>query len=76
MDYWVKGNTYTVKDELKEWGCLWDDKRRMWKLTGIESKNDPAYKEIAMLGCQLIAVHLSSQAKTIQDILNKKRGAL
>lgn len=72
MDYWVKGQTYELKEELKEWGCIWDGGRRMWKLCGIKSKEDPAYKEIVLLGCKLIPMKLSDDCQKIQDILNKK----
>lgn len=71
MDYWIKGDTYPARKELKSWGCLWVPGKRMWKVKGIDSE-DIIYKEIKSCGYDLIPVELKPECQKIQDILNKK----
>ena len=69
QDFWVKGsNAYELRDELKSWGCVWDVKKRLWKVYST-SPDDYVYKAIKRLGCQLVPVYMSDECKKIQDIL-------
>jgi len=40
---WVNGNTYPVKEKLKENGFIWSNKRKAWYKRSDESKEDRTY---------------------------------
>lgn len=46
---WVDGNTYQIKDNLKELGFKWSNKRKKWHFATIETKfhkNNMTFEEI------------------------------
>jgi len=69
-DYWVKGDTFGIKDELKEWGCIWYPEKKMWRVCSTHSQ-DTVFKHLKLLGCELIPVLLPTGLQKIQDILNR-----
>lgn len=70
----IKGNTYQVKDDIKAFGCRWDNDKKAW-ITPELSKEDLQFKRLKGLveACdgEIFPLVLTGQAKTIQDILNK-----
>ena len=71
MDFWIKGDTFEIKDDLKSLGCRWDPKKRLWKIHNT-NKEDSIFITIKQLGCELIPIKLSPECQKIQTILNKK----
>ena len=69
QDYWIKGNSYELKEEIKHWGGVWVPEKRMWKIHYTNS-NQGDYKQLEKLGLKLIPINLSPECKKIQDILN------
>ena len=71
--YYVYGNTYNIREDLKAWGCIWDAKRKEWK-TPPMSKDEPMYRQLSSLalavGGGLTPEKLSKECQKIQDILN------
>ena len=70
-DYWIKGDTFPVKEEIKAWGGYYVPEKRCWRVDCTEP-SDPAYKALKGLDCELVPVVLSPECQRIQDILNKK----
>lgn len=74
--YYIEGNTYPIKDDLKAYGCTFDGDKKSWVTKSIEF-NGITYKKIKSLvdavGADMYAMVLQGQAKTIQDILHKER---
>ena len=66
MDYWIKGETFSVKEELKSWGCLWVEEKRLWKVTHTRP-SDIVYKSLKQLGLELVPLELPPETQKIQD---------
>jgi len=57
---WVSGNTYPIKNELKELGLRWNSKKKSWYFAGSKSYNKKSYsmKNIReMHGSKFIKIH-------------------
>lgn len=79
MKYYIKGNTYQIKEDLKSFGCTWDAKLKRWNTPYLE-KNELSFKRINSLvdvcNAEMIPVKLSRECKRIQDILDKEDNTL
>jgi len=69
-DYWLKGDTYPIKDEIKGWGGFFVWEKRLWRVNSTHP-DDVVYKELKLLGCEMVPVVLDAECQNIQDILNR-----
>ena len=71
--YKIKGNTYSIKEDLKSWGCIWDANEKCW-VTPPMDKESIEYKRIDSISmavdADLIPEKLSEECKKIQSILS------
>ena len=47
-DYFIKGNTYPVREIIKSWAGYWVTENKCWRIDSLE-ENDPALKAIKSL---------------------------
>ena len=71
-DYWIKGDTYPLKEEIEYWGGYWVPEKRMWRVDCTD-KDDVVYKALKGLGCDMMPVILDPKCQKIQDALNGKK---
>ena len=71
--YYITGNTFNIKEDLKANGCKWDNDNKRW-LTLPMDKEDFKYKLLESLcnavDADMVPRNLSGDAKKIQEILN------
>lgn len=74
MEYYIRGDTYPIKEDLKAWGCHWVPDLKAWETPYLE-KEEIAYKRLKGLteSCNAFMdpVILNKECQKIQDILNK-----
>ena len=68
-DFYIMGETYHFREALKALGAHWSG--TSWKISLPPS--DSRMKEIKIMGLRLVPVNLEGEAKTIQDILGRKK---
>lgn len=77
MEYYLKGDTYAIKEELKAHRCFWDEGKRAWRTPYLE-KDSERFKRIESIclafGIQMIPVQLTGECKTVQEILSRRGG--
>ena len=71
-EYYLRGNTYQIKEDLKAHACVWCPGQKAWKTPPIiEGEMD--FKLIESLatavGAQMYPIELSEECQKIQDIL-------
>lgn len=54
-DYWIKGNTYELREFLKNWGCMWYPDEKAWKMY-CSCPEDMDYRAIAREGLELVPI--------------------
>ena len=71
--YYIYGNTYPIKEDLKNFHCHYDPENKRWESHWIVADTIDYY-ELKRLcetnGCRIVPQQLSEQAKKIQGILN------
>ena len=74
MKYFITGNSYQIKEDLKAFGCYWDNNKKRWE-TPTLIKDELVYKRIKSLceavGADINPEKLTKECETIQSILNK-----
>lgn len=73
MKYYLSGDTYQIKDDLKAFGCKWDGVLNRWTTPEIFI-DEVIYKKLKSLmqaiGGHIIPSQQTQQIRKIQDILN------
>ena len=74
MRYFIIGNSYPIREDLKAWACSWDQKRKCW-VTPTMEKDEIMYKRIKSI-CESFGLDLVPERSKhehiskIQEILN------
>jgi len=75
MAYFIYGDTYQIKEDLKSFGCMWDKPNKRWKTPRL-SKEDLSYKRLKSIveavDGYIVPEHLDDECKKIQGILNER----
>jgi hypothetical protein len=75
MFYYILGNTYAIKEDLKSCGCFWVPEKKQWKTPYLE-KDELLYKKLVDIckysDCRMVPAKLTKECAEIQKILNKK----
>jgi len=73
MKYYITGNSFSIKDELKSFACTWNKERKAWHTIDLE-KDELTYKRLKSL-CNTFDLDmnpekLSPECEEIQKILS------
>lgn len=75
-EYYLKGKTFSIKEDLKAHGCVWVPDKKMWKTPYLD-REELSYKilksECYAFDVEMIPVKLTDECKKIQDILNNEK---
>lgn len=75
MHYFISGETYSIKEDLKSCGCIWVPKKKKWKTPSLE-EDEPLFKKIKSMcrysGVKMVPEEMNKECKKIQEILGRK----
>lgn len=74
MHYYITGDTYDIKEDLKSCGCIWEPEKKRWRSPYIYDGDPllPKLKRICQVSrVKMIPEKISPECQKIQDILNK-----
>lgn len=73
--YYIYGSTFSIKEDLKAWGCTWDNDNKRWKTPPME-KSERMYTQLKSLaeaaGAYFEPVAQTVSEQQIQEILMKE----
>ena len=74
MRYFITGDTFSIKEDLKSCACTWDPKNKAW-VTPFLEKDEPLYAKIKTIcrysEVKIVPEKLSAECEKIQNILNR-----